>query len=205
MRFLLLFLFVFSTGIASAATFTVETTEDDETSVSTITIADLEQEVRGLQERLDALLLSVTNSERKPVVSEQSTDSWITDKVFSESITDTDTSTTTTFGTGVSTYSEVGGCTTEFTANYHLGDSGDEVRAVQGFLNRNSETRLREIGVGSPGQETDYFGSVTFEAVKKFQVLYGQDVLKSIGLSAPTGYWGPSTRKTANRLAGCTE
>jgi len=207
MRFLVLFIAIFSVSIASAATFTVETDDGNETSTSTVTIADIELEVKSLQARLDALLLSLINSERKPVSTGKNTDTWITDKIFDESIANAGSkdSETITYGAGIETYANKGGCNFEFLANYHLGDSGDEVRAVQGFLNRNSETLLTSVGAGSPGQETDYFGRVTFEAVKKFQALYGTEVLESIGLDAPTGYWGPSTRKTANRLAGCVE
>lgn len=205
MRSLFLFLLFFSASIADAATFTVETTEGGKTSESTITIADLEQEIQGLQERLDALLLSVINSERKPIVSGGSADTWIQDKIFSDSAEVDDAPDVTTFGKGAATYGELGGCVLEFATNYHLGDSGDEVWSLQSFLNRNSETRLREFGAGSPGQETNYFGSITFGAVKRFQSLYGQGVLESLGLNAPTGYWGPSTRKTANKLAGCSE
>jgi len=96
-------------------------------------------------------------------------------------------------------------CLGGFTINYSIGSTGIGVKKIQEFLNLNSETQLGTIGAGSPGQETNYFGLATLKAVKKFQALYGANILKSIGLSAPTGYWGPSTRKTANKLAGCDE
>ena len=90
-------------------------------------------------------------------------------------------------------------CTT-FTRNHSQGDSGGEVMAIQKFLNSMADTQLATSGAGSPGNETSYFGSITKAGVIKFQNMYAADVLAPVGLSAGTGYWGPSSRAKANAL-----
>ena len=90
-------------------------------------------------------------------------------------------------------------CTT-FTRNHSQGDSGGEVMAIQKFLNSMADTQLATSGAGSPGNETSYFGSITKAGVVKFQNKYAADVLAPVGLSAGTGYWGPSSRAKANAL-----
>jgi len=96
---------------------------------------------------------------------------------------------------------QVGGlnCST-FTRNHSQGDSGGEVMAIQKFLNSIDGTQLASTGAGSPGNETSYFGSITKAAVVQFQNKYAADVLAPVGLSAGTGYWGPSSRAKANAL-----
>ncbi|MBU0636620.1 hypothetical protein KKH16_00190 [Patescibacteria group bacterium] len=49
-----------------------------------------------------------------------------------------------------------------------------------------------EIGV------TSYFGPATKKAVMKFQNQYKTQILKPLGLSSPTGFFGPYTRKYLN-------
>lgn len=91
-----------------------------------------------------------------------------------------------------------------FVGSFGLGDSGDEVRRIQQFLNSHSpETRIAQTGAGSPGNETDYYGQRTFAAVLVFQQKYASDVLAPLNLPAATGYWGASTRSKANALLGC--
>jgi len=74
---------------------------------------------------------------------------------------------------------------------------------IQKFLNKYQDTQIAITGVGSPGNETDYFGALTKSAVIKFQQKYADEVLNSVGLYQATGYWGVSTRKQANKLLGC--
>ncbi len=104
--------------------------------------------------------------------------------------------------TGGSTTTTTGGsCSaTNFTMNHKMGDKGGEVKAIQKFLNMDSDTQVAATGAGSPGNETDYFGPATKAAVIKFQNKYASEILAPVGLSAGTGYWGASTRAKANAM-----
>ncbi|MBL4644601.1 MAG: peptidoglycan-binding protein [Candidatus Pacebacteria bacterium] len=92
-----------------------------------------------------------------------------------------------------------------FGGNFDLGVRGEEVIEIQRFLNTFPETRVAETGPGSPGEETDYFGSRTFAAVFAFQSLHSDVILAPLGLLNPTGFWGAATRTYANTLAGCSD
>ena len=77
-----------------------------------------------------------------------------------------------------------------FTRDLQLGDVGQDVRALQMFLNQHGFI-LAISGAGSPGHETTYFGLVTRAAVIKFQRAHGVP---------GTGYFGPLSRKAASSL-----
>lgn len=79
------------------------------------------------------------------------------------------------------------------------GDRGSDVRELQIALNRDPNTRVSSSGAGSPGQETNYFGTLTFGAVKRFQQKYLTEILEPLGLTRPTGYVGERTRLVLNR------
>lgn len=85
-----------------------------------------------------------------------------------------------------------------FSRNLALGSRGEDVRALQQLLNQIPETRVAESGPGSPGRETEYFGSFTRNAVIKFQELYAGEILAPAGLARGTGFVGPSTRAKLN-------
>lgn len=76
------------------------------------------------------------------------------------------------------------------------GSTGTDVRTLQRILNTDPDTRVAVSGVGSPGQETTYFGPATTAAVKKFQVKYA---IAKVG-DAGYGYVGPQTRAKLNSI-----
>ena len=93
----------------------------------------------------------------------------------------------TTTGTGVAV-----SCT--FSRNLYPGMSGADVKCLQQYLNASGNT-VSATGAGSPGNETEYFGSRTQGGVQKWQdangVVYG-----NYG-----GYFGPKSITKYNALA----
>ena len=107
--------------------------------------------------------------------------------------------------TGEPTGGTITGCTiTSFTRSLKVGISGDDVKCLQVILNSASDTQL-SAGVGSPGQETSYFGPKTKAAVIKFQEKYAAAVLASWGLTSGTGYAGSTTIAKLNTLLAAGE
>ena len=82
---------------------------------------------------------------------------------------------------------------TSFTRDLTIGSTGDDVKALQVYLNTHGFT-IATSGVGSSGNESTYFGSLTKEALSKFQKAHG---------IAATGYCGPSNEK--GRFSGVTK
>ncbi len=87
-----------------------------------------------------------------------------------------------------------------FDRDLTIGSTGVDVRALQLVLNHDPQTRLATSGPGSPGQETEYFGTITRNAVIRFQEKYASEILTPLGLTGGTGYFGPSTREKVNSL-----
>ena len=83
-----------------------------------------------------------------------------------------------------------------FTSPLFKGMSDPKVKLLQQLLNSRAETKLASVGVGSPGNETNYFGSLTEKAVQRFQEEYN-----IAGPGDPGyGYVGPKTRAKLNEL-----
>ena len=87
-----------------------------------------------------------------------------------------------------------------FVASLDKGARTQEVKCLQEVLNRDEETRVAETGPGSPGNETDYFGPLTMDAVIRFQEKYSDDVLAPWNLTRGTGFVGRTTREKLNEL-----
>jgi hypothetical protein len=76
-----------------------------------------------------------------------------------------------------------------FNRNLRLGMTGDDVKALQQYLNNNGYP-ISQSGIGSRGNEINYFGVRTKLALIKFQ--------KAHNILPATGYFGPITRKVIN-------
>lgn len=81
----------------------------------------------------------------------------------------------------------------KFNRNLTVGSRGSDVVALQDILKANG---LFPSNIGSTG----YFGGITRQAVKDFQKKYEKSILWIIGLSKPTGYFGPSSRRQIHKL-----
>lgn len=101
----------------------------------------------------------------------------------------------------------VGSCSYTFTRSLSQGSTGADVMNLQKFLNMNADTRVALVGsAGGPGSETSYYGPATAAGVSKFQVKYSASILVPVGLTSPTGYFGPSSMAKANAVcAGMTD
>lgn len=84
----------------------------------------------------------------------------------------------------------------DFQNQLRLGDTGEEVKALQ--------TVLEKEGLFTAGA-TGNFGPLTFQAVVKFQEKYEQEVLAPFGITQGTGFVGRTTRARLNELYGCKE
>ncbi|MDD3285857.1 MAG: peptidoglycan-binding domain-containing protein [Patescibacteria group bacterium] len=76
--------------------------------------------------------------------------------------------------------------TFKFKNDLKLGMTNTDVKELQKFLNSNGFL-VAANGVGSPGQESTYFGGMTRAALAKFQ--------KANNISPALGFFGPITRK----------
>lgn len=78
----------------------------------------------------------------------------------------------------------------ELTRNLKVGSTGADVKALQKFLNTHGVV-VALSGIGSPGNESTYFGLATKKALIVYQ--------KSKGINPTTGYFGPLTRASLEK------
>ena len=81
-----------------------------------------------------------------------------------------------------------------FPRTLYVGMRGEDVRELQKVLNKDIETRIAEMGAGSLGNETNYFGTATKRALIQFQEKYRTEILAPSGLTSGTGIFGTKTR-----------
>jgi hypothetical protein len=87
----------------------------------------------------------------------------------------------------------------QFTHNLQLRAREADVRQLQAFLNTHGAI-ITNAGGGSPGNETDFFGALTYAALIRFQNAHAAQILAPLGLSKGTGFFGVATRQYANSL-----
>ncbi len=83
-----------------------------------------------------------------------------------------------------------------FTTGFTKGTANSDIKRLQQLLNSDPDTQIAESGIGSPGNETEYFGTLTEKALQKFQVKYGIAKEGDPGY----GYMGPKTRAKFQEL-----
>lgn len=84
-----------------------------------------------------------------------------------------------------------------FVRDFYLGTRGADVRSLQMYLNQQGYT-IAQSGPGSPGNETDLYGPLTANAVRRLQEANYAAILSPLGYSSGTGIFGPSTRNWVN-------
>jgi len=77
-----------------------------------------------------------------------------------------------------------------------LGQTHPDVLVLQQLLNSDPATLITQTGTGSPGHETSYFGTLTLDAVKRFQIKHNIAKPGDFGF----GNVGPKTRAKLNEL-----
>ncbi len=81
-----------------------------------------------------------------------------------------------------------------FSVDLGYGSSHPDIRVMQQILNLDTRTKVADVGAGSTGFETTYFGVATRVALKRFQALF----IEYIGIA--NGRFGPKTRTSMNAV-----
>jgi peptidoglycan hydrolase-like protein with peptidoglycan-binding domain len=84
---------------------------------------------------------------------------------------------------------------TQWKQDLYLGSRGEEVRALQEILIKEGVWPRTDVGA------TGFFGSITKEAVMKFQEQYTSEILEPLGLIKGTGFVGSSTRSFLEKIS----
>ncbi|MEN9557737.1 MAG: hypothetical protein RL141_106 [Candidatus Parcubacteria bacterium] len=80
-----------------------------------------------------------------------------------------------------------------FPRNRGLDDRGADVKALQVYLNTHGAP-IASTGPGSPGKETETFGTLTKAALARFQQSHAADILTPLGRTTASGYLDFQTR-----------
>ncbi len=86
-----------------------------------------------------------------------------------------------------------------FARSLQFGNTGEDVRALQKFLNC-AGFPLAKSGPGSSGEETVNFSDRTLQSVKKYQQAYSSDILLPIQTTTPTGIFARYSKAKAYSL-----
>ena len=97
-------------------------------------------------------------------------------------------------GAGAATVSIPEDC--QFTATLKYGDTNNEVKCLQLFL------KSQGASIYPEGKVTGYFGSLTKNAVMRFQEKYAQEILTPAGFTKPTGIVGKYTNAKIRQILG---
>jgi len=84
-------------------------------------------------------------------------------------------------------------------AQLQKGSHGEDVRVLQKFLNAQGFI-LAQSGPGSLGNETEYFGSLTENALIRFQEAHKKEILDPLALDSGTGYYGIYTMSVVKNI-----
>ncbi|MDD5050853.1 MAG: peptidoglycan-binding protein [Candidatus Pacebacteria bacterium] len=84
-----------------------------------------------------------------------------------------------------------------FTRFMVMGDTGDEVKMLQIFLNKHGFP-VALSGAGSLGKETTIFDQATKTALMKLQAAHSAEIVVPQNLPGPTGIFGDYSKKYAN-------
>ncbi len=88
-----------------------------------------------------------------------------------------------------------------FTRTLSVGMRGDDVKKLQELLNSDKDTMIASEGPGSKGKETNYFGRLTSDAVKRFQKKHNIITPENEDFNV-YGLVGPKTRAKLQELFG---
>lgn len=76
------------------------------------------------------------------------------------------------------------------------GSTGPDVKLLQQILNTDPDTCVSPTGLGSPGNESEFFGDLTEKAVQRFQIKYSIASINDPGF----GIVGPKTREKLRQI-----
>ena len=88
-------------------------------------------------------------------------------------------------------------CSSVFNNDLSFGMNSSDVKNLQMALNSSVLTQLSN---SSKGHETNYFGNLTRNSVMKLQNIFSDEILRPMGLTAPNGIVGSTTRAVLNNL-----